>query len=118
MALEFAVLVFLGIFIVRIRLVGPDFRSQLAKYVTNVALPCMIARSLYAQTERFHGVGLVLLLAVLAVRVALTYLFRFGFKLGFASLYIPNPIGWVVGLILSFYRFRSGKWESKSVVKR
>ncbi|MBR4702449.1 MAG: AEC family transporter [Oscillospiraceae bacterium] len=70
-ALEFAVLVFLGIFIVRIRLVGPDFRSQLAKYVTNVALPCMIARSLYAQTERFHGVGLVLLLAVLTIAVLL-----------------------------------------------
>ncbi len=71
MALEFAVLVFLGIFIVRIRLVGPDFRGQLAKYVTNVALPCMIARSLYAQTERFTGVGLVLLLAVLTVAVLL-----------------------------------------------
>ena len=45
-ALEFAVIVFLGIFIVRIRMVGPDFRSALAKFVTNVALPCMIARSL------------------------------------------------------------------------
>ncbi len=70
-ALEFAVLVFLGIFIVRIRLVTPDFRAQLAKYVTNVALPCMIARSLYAQSERFTGVGLVLLLAVLTVAVLL-----------------------------------------------
>ena len=70
-ALEFAVLVFLGIFIVRIRLVGPDFRAQLAKYVTHVALPCMIARSLYAQTERFTGVGSVLLLAVLSVAVLL-----------------------------------------------
>ena len=25
---------------------------------------------------------------------------------------------WVVGLVLSFYRFRGGKWESMSVVKR
>ncbi len=70
-ALEFAVIVFLGIFIVRIRLVGPDFRSALAKFVTNVALPCMIARSLYAQTDRFAGVGKVMLLAVLAVLLLL-----------------------------------------------
>ena len=71
MALEFAVIVFLGIFIVRIRLVGPDFRAALAKFVTNVALPCMIARSLYAQTDRFAGVGRVMLLAVLAVLLLL-----------------------------------------------
>jgi len=70
-ALEFAVLVFLGILIVRIGLVGPDFRGQMAKFVTNVTLPCMIARSLYAQTERFSGVGKVLILAVLTVLLLL-----------------------------------------------
>ena len=70
-ALEFAIFVFLGLFIVRIGLVGPDFRAQLAKYVTNVALPCMIARTLYAQTDRFTGVGRVLLLAVLTIALLL-----------------------------------------------
>ena len=49
-ALEFAVLVFLGIFIVRIRLVTVEFRTQLAKFVMNVAVPCMICRSLYSQS--------------------------------------------------------------------
>jgi len=57
-------------------------------------------------------------LAVLAVRVALTYLFRYGFHMGFASLYVANPIGWALGLALSFLRFRGGKWETKSVVRR
>jgi len=66
-ALEFAVLVFLGILVVRVGLVGPDFRGQMARFVTGVTLPCMIARSLYAQTERFSGVGKVMVLAVLAV---------------------------------------------------
>ena len=70
-ALEFAIFVFLGLFIVRIGLVGPDFRAQLAKYVTNVALPYMIARTIYGQTERFTGVGKVLLLAVLTVALLL-----------------------------------------------
>jgi Na+-driven multidrug efflux pump len=56
-------------------------------------------------------------LAVLAVRVALTYIFCYGFHMGFAALYVPNPIGWVVGLVISYLRFRGGKWESMSVVK-
>ena len=57
-------------------------------------------------------------LSVLGVRVACTYLFRYAFHMGFASLYVANPIGWVVGLGLSFLRFRSGAWESKAVVRR
>ena len=70
-ALEFAVIVFVGILIVRVRLVGAEFRSQLAKFVTNAALPCMIARSLYSQTERFAGMGRIFLLAVLMVALLL-----------------------------------------------
>lgn len=68
-ALEFAIIVFVGILVVRVKLVGPDFRAQLAKFVTNAALPCMIARSLYSQTERFEGMGRIFLLAVLMVVV-------------------------------------------------
>ena len=60
----------------------------------------------------------VVTLAVLFVRVALTSRFCYGFHMGFASLYVPNPIGWVVGLVLSFLRFRGGKWEQMSVVKQ
>ena len=64
-ALEFAIIVFVGILVVRIGLVGPDFRAQLARFVTNAALPCMISRSLYSQTERFEGMGRIFLLALL-----------------------------------------------------
>ena len=70
-ALEFAIIVFVGILVVRVRLVGPEFRSQLAKFVTNAALPCMIARSLYSQEERFEGMGRIFLLAVLMVLLLL-----------------------------------------------
>ena len=66
-ALEFAIIVFVGILVVRLKVVGSDFRSQLAKFVTNAALPCMIARSLYSQTERFEGMGRIFILAVLMV---------------------------------------------------
>lgn len=54
-------------------------------------------------------------LGVLGVRVALTYIFCYLFHMGFKSLYWPNPFGWIFGLLISFVRFRSGKWESKRV---
>lgn len=57
-------------------------------------------------------------LTCLVLRVACTYFFRYVCDLGFASLYYANPIGWAYGLIDSFLRFRSGRWESKAVVKR
>lgn len=70
-AMEFAVFVFLGILIVRIRLVQPVFRSQLAKFVMNVALPCMIARSLYSQSAQSAGLWRIPLAAVAAVALLL-----------------------------------------------
>ena len=56
-------------------------------------------------------------LSVLGVRVACTYLFNYGFHLGFASLYYANPIGWAFGFIVVWLRFRTGIWKTKSVVK-
>ena len=57
-------------------------------------------------------------LSVLAVRVAATYTFNYGFHLGFASLYYPNPIGWTFGFVAAWLRFRTGIWETKSVIRR
>ena len=57
-------------------------------------------------------------LSVLAVRVAATYLFNYGFHMGFRSLYYANPIGWAFGFVVVWLRFRTGIWETKAVVKR
>ena len=57
-------------------------------------------------------------LSVLAVRVTATYLFNYGFHLGFPSLYYANPIGWIFGFIAAWLRFRTGIWETKSVVRQ
>ena len=57
-------------------------------------------------------------LSVLAVRVTATYLFHYGFHLGFPSLYYANPIGWAFGFIVAWLRFRTGIWETKSVVRQ
>ncbi len=70
-ALEFALIVFLGIFIMRIRLVSTAFRKELAVFVTKVALPCMIARSIYSRTEALDGLGGLLLLSVCTITLLL-----------------------------------------------
>ena len=57
-------------------------------------------------------------LSVLGVRVAATYIFNYGFRLGFPSLYYANPIGWAFGFIVVWLRFRTGIWKTKAVVKR
>ena len=57
-------------------------------------------------------------LSVLGVRVAATYIFNYGFHLGFPSLYYANPIGWAFGFIVVWLRFRTGIWKTKAVVKR
>ena len=57
-------------------------------------------------------------LSVLAVRVISTYVFNYGFHLGFPSLYYANPLGWAFGFIVVWLRFRTGIWETKAVVKR
>ena len=57
-------------------------------------------------------------LSVLGVRVAATYIFNYGFHLGFPSLYYANPIGWAFGFVVVWLRFRTGIWKTKTVVKR
>ena len=57
-------------------------------------------------------------LSVLAVRVTSTYLFNYGFHLGFPSLYYASPLGWTCGFIMVWLRYRTGIWERKSIVKR
>ena len=56
-------------------------------------------------------------LSGLAIRVIATYAFFYLFHQGFASLYYSVPIGWLLLLVVAFIRFKSGKWQSKRVVK-
>ncbi len=49
LALEFALLVFVGIFIIRAKIVDQSFLKNLSAFVMKVALPCMIFNSIRAQ---------------------------------------------------------------------
>ncbi len=56
--------------------------------------------------------------SILGIRVAATYIFNYILHFGFASLYYANPIGWIFGFTVSWLRFRTGIWETKSVVRQ
>ncbi len=53
LALEFALLVFVGIFIIRAKIVDQSFLKNMSRFVMKVALPCMIFNSIRAQ--HFEG---------------------------------------------------------------
>lgn len=56
-------------------------------------------------------------LSGLAMRVLATYVFAYLFRFEFASLYYAVPLGWLLLLVMAFIRFKSGRWQTKRVVK-
>lgn len=58
-----------------------------------------------------------LTLSSLGLRVIATFIFHYVFHLGFASLYYPTPLGWLLCLVCGLIRFKSGRWQTKRVVR-
>ncbi len=82
----------------------------------------MILFSVYLTTNGvIQGSGDVLYasmcsLSTLGVRVLISYILVFCFDFGYHVIWRCIPIGWVFALLLSFVRFRTGKWKEKAVV--
>ena len=60
---------------------------------------------------------MISLLMNLGSRVAFAYIMAAIFH---SPVYIwwSNPIGWGIGLIIAYVRYKSGKWMEKSVVRK
>ena len=58
-------------------------------------------------------VFLIATLFNLFTRVGLAYLLAYLSPMGHRSIWWSIPIGWAVGMIISIYRYRSGKWKPK-----
>ena len=56
--------------------------------------------------------------AELALRVVLAYLLVHFGVLGYNAAWVTIPIGWALLLVLGMIRLRSGKWKTKSLIKR
>lgn len=54
----------------------------------------------------------------LALRVLCANVLCYVFHLGFRSLYIAVPAGWILCFILAIFRYLAGRWKHKAVVKR
>jgi Na+-driven multidrug efflux pump len=54
----------------------------------------------------------------LGVRVICANLMAAFTGLGYASIYLSIPIGWVVGTSIVFCRFLTRRWENKVLVKQ
>lgn len=81
LALEFALLVFVGVFIIKVKIVDQAFLKNMSRFVMKVALPCLIFNSIRAQhfggdfKELLVIIGLALvILALLAVTGVLYWL--------------------------------------------
>lgn len=54
----------------------------------------------------------------LCVRVLVAYAFVYGFGMGFSAVWKAMPVGWVLCLTMALWRYLSGGWKEKGVVKR
>jgi len=56
-------------------------------------------------------------LTSLLIRVVVAYLLVYGFGVGFSAVWKAMPVGWVFCLALALWRYFSGGWKEKGVVK-
>ena len=56
-------------------------------------------------------------LATLSARVAVSYLLAYAFNVGYASCWLSLPVGWALGIAITYPRYFSKKWMTKRVVR-
>lgn len=57
-----------------------------------------------------------ILLASFALRIALAYTVAYRVEMGYAVVWLLQPVGWLVNAILSWGRYFQGGWKKKAVV--
>ncbi len=56
-------------------------------------------------------------LTTLSARVAVSYLLAYAFSVGYASCWLSLPVGWALGIAITYPRYFGKKWMSKRVVR-
>ncbi|NLV50549.1 MAG: MATE family efflux transporter [Clostridiales bacterium] len=57
-------------------------------------------------------------MTTLIVRVAMAYVMALLLDVGYSSCWKSTPIGWSAAVVMAFARYASGRWKTKSIVKR
>jgi len=98
----------------------PDVISLGSQYLTIVSIFYILFTMMFIYNGVMRGAGDTLipmffsLLSLWIIRIPMAY-FLSG-KIGATGIWWAIPTGWMVGLILSFLYYKSGRWKNKTVV--
>lgn len=104
------------------RLFGVEGESlgQAVEYVRFISY-MMVIFSVYQSTVGLiQGSGDALFstfcsLTTLTSRVSLAYILVFCFDFGYSVIWRTVPVGWVMGMLLSLIRYKTGTWKKKAI---
>ena len=91
------------------------------QYLTIVSIFYILFTLMFIYNGVMRGAGATLfpmffsLLSLWIIRLPIAYLFSE--KIGPAGIFWAIPAGWLIGLILSYSYYKSGRWKNKAVVK-
>jgi len=91
------------------------------QYLTIVSIFYILFTLMFIYNGVMRGAGDTLfpmffsLLSLWIIRLPIAYLFSQ--KIGPAGIFWAIPAGWLIGLILSYSYYKSGRWKNKAVVK-
>lgn len=95
--------------------------DQSVEYIRFVSF-MMVIFSIYLVTNGvIQGSGDVLFssictMSTLGLRVTLSYILVFAFDFGYYVVWRTIPVGWICSLLLTYARFRTGRWKTKGLV--
>jgi Na+-driven multidrug efflux pump len=91
------------------------------QYLTIVSSFYILFNLMFIYTGIMRGAGDTLmpmfftLFSLWIIRIPLAYLLAD--KLGAAGIWWSIPVGWLIGLALAFFYYKTGRWKQKAVVK-
>lgn len=116
-----AVIILFGHFIMDLFTNDRDVIRIGDQYLTIVSLFYFLFNMMFIYTGLMRGAGDTLipmffsLLSLWIIRIPLAY-FLAG-RIGVQGVWWSIPAGWLVGMVLAFFYYRTGRWKTKAVVK-
>jgi Na+-driven multidrug efflux pump len=115
------VVIFFGKALMRLFTPDPEVIEIGNDYLVIVGSFYIIFSTLFVVTAVMRGAGdtvvpmFITLIALWAIRVPASYFLAE--KIGVTGIWWAVPVGWGVGMTLSWFYYKTGKWKTKGVVK-
>lgn len=116
------------IFLAKYSLVGlfnkdPEVMEAGVKYLTIVSAFYLVFTAMFTLNGVLRGAGdtlvpmFISLIALWLIRIPGAVFLSENMGLGATGIWWAVPSGWFVGMVLSFFYYKTGRWKDKSVVK-